>query len=112
MIGKLEIVINSLRADESYHLTEMALWYALDGFFVISVTDQALVVRIEGTEEAVTSFMDYVRSKEQSIELKEYSGHVPMLEEYLMFFLMSESAKLDNIFRDTSLSGEKPKEIK
>ena len=94
-----------------YFLVEQALGFGIERFRAFNLRkENKLLVFVEGNEEALNEFIEFVKNnfpedaQVDNIEIEEYRGYVPKIDQFLLLFNVQQSRKFIKVGKEV---GEK-----
>ncbi len=90
-----------------YFLVEQALGCGIERFRAINLRNEGkLLVFVEGDEEALNEFAEFAKNnfpkdaQVDSIEIEDYKGYVPKIDQFLLLFNVQQSRKFIEIGKE------------
>ncbi len=90
-----------------YFLVEQALGCGIERFRAVNLRNEGkLLVFVEGDEEALNKFAEFAKSnfpkdaQVDNIEVEDYKGYVPKIDQFLLLFNVQQSRKFIEIGKE------------
>ncbi len=90
-----------------YFLVEQALGFGIERFRAVNLRkENKLLVFVEGNEEALNEFVEFAKNnfpkdaQVDNIEVEDYKGYVPKVDQFLLLFNVQQSRKFIEIGKE------------
>ena len=92
-----------------YFLVEQALGFGIERFRAINLRSEGkLLVFVDGDEEALNEFIEFAKNnfpkdaQVDSVEIEDYKGYVPKIDQFLLLFNVQQSRKFIEIGKEVA----------